>query len=376
MMWQNAFFQLTHDFSALPFRYPELCQIIKVTPSLSGNAVRLRLTNHYGFRTLRFEQIKIAHNSHFVNAIWIKAAGQSVIKIPAGKEVITDPQKFMVHCNQPVYIKMIANQPQTYADFASTYNSQLTNASLSRHPEFQPPLTNRMSNRKGWFCFEALEVVTNDHVLHVEVTGDSLVESGMVTGPLMQYFNRYCPNEISWLQTGIAGNQLLNDVPVEEPLYETFGKSLLKRYSQENYSIDLTIALIGTNDLMMPFYSHTIAGQNVTGHQLIAGYDRLKVISRQRGSRLITSTIAPVRLFDLPDLQPDLQASEQIIQQLRIQVNRCIKKRPGVIDAAKELTDPQTGNLAVSYDFGDHIHWNIAGGQRVARLLIPLIMNH
>lgn len=37
MEWQSAYYQVPHDFSAYPFSYPQLSQLVKVTPFLSGN---------------------------------------------------------------------------------------------------------------------------------------------------------------------------------------------------------------------------------------------------------------------------------------------------------------------------------------------------
>ncbi|MEK1405962.1 lipolytic protein G-D-S-L family protein, partial [Limosilactobacillus fermentum] len=41
MEWQSAYYQVPHDFSAYPFSYPQLSQLVKVTPFLSGETTRL-----------------------------------------------------------------------------------------------------------------------------------------------------------------------------------------------------------------------------------------------------------------------------------------------------------------------------------------------
>lgn len=371
MTWQAAAFQLTHDFSALPFRYQELCQVVKLTPSLSGGNVRLKLTNSYGKQALRFDQVTIADQLQFSQGQDVTASGQQEVVIPPGQVVITDPLAFKIRCGQPYYIKMVAHRPQTYADFALTYHPRLTNAALSRHADFQPSLSERMSNRKGWFSLEAMEVYTSSTVQQVELTGDSLMESGMVTAPLITYFNQHYPDQITWLQTGISGNQLLQDAPQEEPLYATFGHSLLHRYSKEHFFTNVTVALIGTNDLIMPFYSSSIADSHVTPDDMLHGYQRLKTLCEHHHSQLLTATLTPVRLFDLTNLQ----VSEQLIQQRRSQINALLLRQAGVVDVAKVLTDPQTQQLASWYDFGDHLHWNALGGHEVAHLLIPYLQS-
>lgn len=369
MTWHFADYQMTHDFSALPFRYQELCQVVKITPSLSGQQIRLRLTNLYGQHSLRFDQLMIADNEQFVDSQSVLASGHRELVIPPGQILITDPLWATIHCGQSLYIKMIAQLPQVYADFASTYHLALTNAALSRHADFQPPLTSQFKNRKGWFSLEGVEFYTDHDVNTVELTGDSLIESGMMTVPMIEYFNRHHPNQISWIQSGISGNQLLHDAAQDEPIYQTFGPALLKRFANEKKSTDLTVAVIGTNDLLMPFFSRSIDENSVTPDALLAGYQKLRRQCQQQNSRLLTTTIAPFRLFDLPNYQ----TSEREINQRRLKVNTGLRGQPGVVDAARALADPVSHQLFSQYDFGDHIHWNASGGHNVAFLFIPLI---
>lgn len=369
MQWVPSHFQQTHDFSALPFRYPELCQVIKVTPSIAGNLCRLKLTNRYGKGNLSFSKVVIADNPEFKRGHLLSKRANAKILIPQGEVVFTDPFAFPVRVGEPLYIQMVADRPQEYADFAATYETAITNASLSRQHNFQPPFSCRWQSRKGWFSFESLEVKTAVQPLTVEITGDSLVESGMVTSALIQSLNKTNPNQISWLLTGISGNQLLHDAPVEEPLYETFGRACLSRYQKSELIPRLTIAIIGTNDLLLPFYSHIIAEQNVHAQDIERGLARLRMLAKSRGSEFVTTTIAPLRLFDLPQLHP----SEELIEQKRRKVNAWLRPQSWVIDIASELTNPATGFLNRQEDFGDHLHWSPAGGATVAKMLIPEI---
>lgn len=369
MQWEPTHYQQTHDFSALPFRYRELCQVIKITPSLAGRVIRLKLTNRYGKTSLTFARVVVADNPDFKSGELVKIDHNENITIPQGKVVFTDPLNFTIAVNQPIYIKMVANQPQAYADFAATYQTTLTNAALSRQHDFQPPFSERWQSRKGWFSLESVEVATNKQPLQVEITGDSLVESGMVSATLIRYFNQVAPNQISWYQTGISGNQLLHDAPVGEPLYETFGQACLSRYQTSLLAPQLTLAIIGTNDLILPFYSRKTAGQNVTTRELMHGFQHLHDLCHVKGSQFMTTTIAPIRLFDLANPLP----AEQLIEQQRCDINRWLRHQSWVVDGAQRLTDPSTAFLDQRDDFGDHLHWSPTGGKRVAELLIPRI---
>lgn len=369
MQWYPAFYQLTHDFSALPFHYAELCQVIKITPSLSGQSCRLKLTNRYGKNKLVYDEIKVADNLLFKNPSYIYHHHQQQIIIPRGQVLRTDPTQMLIQEGKPVYIRMVAHHPQEYADFASTYCTGMTNAVISRKMVNDPSLNTHWRARKGWFSLESLEIQSDQPVFQVEITGDSLVETGMVTAPLIQYFNRYYPKQFIWYQTGISGNQLVTDAPVEEPIYETFGSSLLSRHDKPHPNSDLTIAIIGTNDLLLPYYSHVVAEQNITPLRLANGFQQLREECQQQESQLLTTTIAPIRMFDTPTLQP----AEQIINRQRYLVNQSLRHQPGILDGDAVLTDCQTGQLKPRYDFGDHLHWSPAGGRKIAQLFIPYI---
>ena len=370
MQWQPSYFQLTHDFSALPFRYAELCQVVKLTPSLSGDQIRLKLTNRYGKLPIVFDSIMIANRPDFKSAKQLKAQGGSTVLIEPGTVMRTDPCPFSVQVGQAVYIKMTANHPQIYADFAATYQTSLVNAAVTRSAKLIPQLPSKWRARKGWFSLESLEVMTGVHPWKIEITGDSLVESGMVTAPLIEAFNQHWPNRLVWYQTGISGNQLVHDAPVEEPLYETFGRGLLSRYQGLAIHRDLTIAVIGTNDLIMPYYSRTIAAQNMTPRVLTQGFEQFYQSCRSRGSQVLTTTIAPIQLFDLSNPLP----AEQIIDQQREQVNQWLRQRSWVVDTAAFLTNQETHRLKERFDFGDHLHWNPQGGQQVADQLAQRIL--
>lgn len=370
MTWIPSFFQLTHDFSPLPFHYRELCQVIKITPSISGEHIRLKLTNYFGSYPLVFEQILISRDPHFKRANLITQNDHQAVHIPAHHSIFTDACSYHIRSGEAVYILMKAHHPQTYADFACTYNPKYVNATLSRHYDFIPPLSQRWQNRKGWFCFESLEVDSSSTPLQFEVTGDSLVETGMVTGPLFTYFNQYYPNQIAWLNTGISGNQLLCDAPVEEPLYETFGRSLLTRQQSSHRHPQLLIAIIGSNDLIMPYYSKGIAEQNKSPRDFIQGMKNLLQMMNTRKCHLLSTTIAPIHLFDLPNPQP----LELIIQRQRLQINQWLKQQSWTIDGSSLMAvGPEQQTLRPDYDFGDHLHWNPRGGQVFADLLIQYI---
>lgn len=359
MPWTASFDQLTHDFSALPFSYPALTQIVKITPAISGESCRLHLNNRYNQSPLIFDSISIGRTANEESA-GFHFHGATTIVIPAGGEINTDPLPFPLAIEQPVYITMRTSHPQKYADFASSYHPGWVNAILAQSAHAHPRFSNNWHQRKGWFCLERLDVLRPQPVIDVEITGDSLVETGMLTTPLLHYACRQFPNQISWHLTGILGNQLLHDGPDDEPLYQTFGPALLKRQLLKD-PCPLTVALIGSNDLVVPSYSQV---ENLpSAQQLQQGFTHLADHSR----RLIVTTLPPLNPLGLNP------ADLNQIQATRNKVNAWLKLQPWAVDPNPGMTDPANGQLKVGLGFGDGLHWSPRGGRYAAKILFPKI---
>lgn len=362
MPWAASFDQLTHDFSALPFRYQELTQLVKLTPAITGRRCRLHLTNRYGKQSLRFESVTIANQPDDNAHDRFTYHGSSTIVLPAGGELDSDPLDFPVQAAKSVYLIMRAQHDQTYADFASCYHPGWVNAMLARSAQALPELSHNWHQRKGWFCLERLDVLSDRQPLDVEITGDSLVETGMLTTPLFHYSCQHFPNQIAWHATGILGNQLLHDGPGDEPLYQTFGPALLKRQVLQTPR-PLTIALIGSNDLLVPCYSRQ--EKPATVDQLIAGYQHLA----DHCAHLIVPSLTPIAPAGL---------DERVIRktnQRRLALNDWLVNQPWCVDINRLMANPDNTALKTPFDFGDGLHWSPRGGRAALQLLLPQIID-
>lgn len=354
--WQTAVWYGCSNFATLPFRFKHLTQLVKLTPGITGSSLRLVLMNRYGDQDLVFNQAMVADNPEMIRGMRVTINGQQELTIPRGQVVRTDPVRITAVAGQPLYVMMVANRPQRYADFNSTYDSNLANAIYSQGLHFRPQLPTGDHARKGWFCLVGVEVLSDEHPLVVELTGDSLAEMGLVAAPLMKRLrlNRH----VVLLNTAISGSRLLCGAPTDEPLYATFGDSLLSRMAGDQFTVDLAVALVGSNDLILPFWSRD--AQLPTAEQLVEGFDQLNQLVQCRGAKLVTTTIPPVGLH-LVDAQ---QAASQQVAVIRHQTNRQLATRQYVIDVEPLIAN---GNvLKQEADFGDQLHYSAAGANLVA----------
>lgn len=362
MGWQIASSRLTHDFSALPFKMKELTQLIKITPQVSGAGLRLILQNRFSKATLFFDELAVSHDERMRNAKLITRGQQKRIAIVGNGAVHTDALPFKVTAGQPLYFRVRTAQKQTYADFSCVYDETFYNAIITNSATASPQLPCNWQARKGWFCLSRLEVWTDQKLPLIELTGDSLAETGMIeTGLIKQLLGQGVV-----VNTGISGNRLLHDAPQDGPLYQTFGQALLKRVTQPVYSFPHpVIALIGSNDLVLPLIDAQSTHELITPIQYLAGVSELKHILDERHCPLILTTIPPFS----PRVDEEQTSMLLDAQQRRLLINQELRKLAWVVDLDPLLLDDK-GGLKKKYDFGDHLHLNEAGGMAVARAIL------
>jgi lysophospholipase L1-like esterase len=364
--YQLAYLQATHDFSSLPFKYTQLHQIVKLTPFLSGQQCQLLFSNRYGQEDLHFERVAVANNPQMDNAVAVTFQGAWSLTLPRGSHLLpSDAIDFATKAGQPLYVEMTALQPQVYADFVCTYGTEWVNAAIARRVGCRPQLPGSWHARHGWLCLDGLNVLTTMHPRYLELTGDSLVETGMVAQTLFRRLVSDYPEQVVAINTGISGNRLLHNAPQDEPLFATYGEALLQRLRTESFSPDLRIALIGSNDLLLPVYSADAKAQSHDLDSLYHGFTQLA----QNGP-LLTTTIAPFRLFD-----DQIAPVEQKINQVRRALNYRLAQNKFVVDTAPLVANQADDALANTMNFGDGMHLSPRGGTCIANALWPQIQS-
>lgn len=363
--WQWGAVSTCDNFASLPFKLPQLSQLVKLTVGISGPAIRLSLTNRYGDKNLIFDQVAVANNPQMANRQVVTADHRATIMVTAGQALLTDSVIVNVTAGQPLYVRLVTSRPQSYADFASTYDPRMVNGTYSRRTGLLPSLPTGCHARKGWFCLEGVQVLSSDQPLTVKLTGDSLAEMGLVATSLVKQLRARSSRPVVLINTAISGSRLLNDAPVDEPLFVTFGQSLLHRLARPRWVTDITVALTGSNDLILPFWSHDAFLPTV--QQLVNGVDRLAKLVGQQGSHLLMTTIPP---FDL-HLPANQVAVSRHLADVRCRINQQLLKRPFVVNV--EPLVAVDGQLTVQADFGDQLHYSPAGANLVATALFQWI---
>lgn len=360
MNWEISYYRTPHDNRAQPFRYQELCQVVKLTPFLGGQAIQVLLTNAYGEAPLKFKRLLLAHDEAFSDAVIVPKDGQAEFTIPQGQAIGMDLITFSVDAGQPLYFRLEADQPQIYVDLASTYDPSLVNASLTGRVAATPHLREKWQQRKSWFSLAGFRVLREKSAPLVELAGDSLIETGMVAAALGKYLLTNYHDQVGMINTAVSGSQLVCDSPTDTPLLATFGPSLLRRLSQSPWRPAVMIASAGGNDLMIPSISNQ---KEVALPELQAGFEKLVKLVEQHGGALIVPTLGPKRAKDAA-----YGGGKTAVNEKRKALNQWLGQFPWTVDVTAALSDDQ-GYLAPQYDFGDHLHLSPAGGEAFAKAI-------
>ncbi|WP_057743253.1 hypothetical protein [Liquorilactobacillus capillatus] len=364
MEWKLGWYHNCDDYRALPFTFPELTEVVQATLNLNGDGIRLGLSNLYGEKDLIFQKVEAATDEKFHVKQKVTFAGIEQATVIKGTTLKSDPVHLQVKAGMKLYLKLSSKSVQTYADFCCTYDTTLTNANFVRRYASTPHLHHSMDARRGWFCLNEIEVLTDSQPAVVNITGDSLVEMGQISTSLAEIVYQKRPGKIVFANTGISGGRLLHDAPQDEPLYQTFGPSLLRRAATEAQKLMpvLTIAFIGSNDLIMPLVSKEALQQQIDINDFADGIIQLKKVLQRNHSRLLLGTLLPFSLGH--GSVPHSNIYTQTLNK-RQEINRYLRRLPETFDSS-QLVEDDKQRLQSRYDFGDHLHLNKRGGQKIA----------
>ena len=352
-------------------RAPTLDQVTLrqiVMPTLSGQALRLRISNRFGTQVLRLGGVTVAASARgaAVQRDTLRAVtfnGRDGVSIAAGQAVLSDAVAVPVVAGKAMTISFWVPErivPTTWHKIASQVNFIAAQGHFSKDVSgtpFQQRFTAYL-----WLDGLDVELGPSVHGAALVTIGDSITDGMRST----LNANRSWPNDLArrlrasglphWavLNAGISGNRLLHDSPC-------YGPSLLQRFSPDALrqpGVRAIIVLAGINDINFGFVPPhpgldcDVPHVKVTPAQLIAGYEDLIARAHARGVAIYGGTITPA------NLPPRREAIRQA-------VNAWMRRSgafDGVIDFDAALKDPaHPDRLLPRFDSGDHVHPSDAG---------------
>ena len=345
-----------------------------VHTSIGGSEIRIRLSNVFGTRAVRFDAVHVG----------LQQGGSAIV--PASDRVVTfgGDTKAAIPPGAEALSDSIALSVQAQSDLAiSLYSAGDTGTATVHSSAFQTSYVsgpgNFVSNQDGksftettgsWFFLSAVDVVAPEKYAAVVALGDSITD-GTATPPdknerwtdvlARRFLAEHVP--LAVLNAGIGGNRLLTDSPC-------WGVNAVARLPRDVLSQTggrAAILFEGTNDIGQP---DTPAGVNnpclgrtpVTADEIIAADKQIIAQTHARGWKIFGATILPYQGF---------RGWTTAGEAKRTAVNHWIRTSgvfDGLIDFDAAVRDPANpARLAPQFDSGDHLHPGTAGHEAMGK---------
>jgi lysophospholipase L1-like esterase len=336
-----------------------------VRSDVTGNTVRVRLSNGFGASAVRIGKADVAHQTSGPDIAAssdraLTFAGHTSVTIPVGKEVVSDPVKLNVKRGQNLVVSAFfpdATGPTTWHFEAETTSYISTPGDWTAQPGGSPYQTITPS----WFYLDGVDVLSHPVKGTIVAFGDSITDGHYSTvdanGRWPDWLARRIPS-YSVINEGIGGNQLLADTSGS-------GISGLHRLSTDALNqpgVTSIILLEGINDID----SDATAAELITGMKHVIARAHARCISVFGGT-----------------LTPDQGSSSYTLarESEREALNTWIRTSgafDGVVDFDAAVRDPNNPlALDPKYDTGGgHLHPNDLGYEAMGNAVNLAMLKH
>lgn len=342
---------------------------------VDGSAVRIRLSNAFGWAPLKVTSVHLARavspGSPRIDPATDHALtfdGHAEVIIPPGAEYLSDPLPLAVPAEANLAITLYLEQPpaQQTSHPGSRATSYLVHGDQVSAADL--PDARRIDH---WFQLSGVEVLRSGAA--IVALGDSITDGHGATTNGDDRWPDFLARRLTAarrplavLNAGIGGNRVLLDGS---------GPNALARFDRDvlaQTGVRDLIILEGVNDLGVLTRDHPVSAEAHADlvRRLTGAYAQMVQRAHAHGIKVIGATILPYGGSDY--YHPDALNETD-----RLALNRWIRA-PGhfdaVIDLDQVMRDPaHPDRLRPAYDCGDHLHPSPAGYRAMAQAM-PLGM--
>jgi lysophospholipase L1-like esterase len=327
--------------------------------SLSGNTIRIKVSNLFGKAPLTFSGVRIAKSTGQSNIDVstdrpVTFNGQPSATLAAGAELLSDPVSLPVTALSNIAVTMYFSSPAvlTTVHALGRQTAYIGTGNQLSAPSIPAAVVDQ---RQSYYGLTAVEASSTEKTNVVVAFGDSITDGFNSTVDAAKRYPDQLDNRlkaansqrIGVVNAGISGNRWLNDITGPS------GNSRFDRDVLNVAGVTHTIILLGVNDIRNTF---RFPAEAVTAEQVIASMATAISKSKAKGVKVLVGTILPCKGEAF--CPESVDAQRQVINTW-IRNNRDID---GLVDfdrAMQNPADPTAMNPA--YDSGDHLHPNDVG---------------
>jgi len=357
-----------------------------VHTSVAGTMIRVKISNLYGDRPLRIGGAHVARRTVAADIDSttdriLRFAGASSAIVPPGSMAVSDPVSLDIPAlsDLAVSIFLPATTKTTTSHFLAQQTSYVSTKTGDSTAAAAFPIAKTIDS---WPFLTGVDVISTPSASVIVAFGDSTVDGDGTTPDsnhrwpdlLAARLQQGVGRETGVLNEGMIGNRLLLGSPREAKQFgAALGEAGVTRFARDalgQQGIRCVIVRLGVNDIAFPG-AFTPSAARVTAERLISGYRQLIARARQRGIRVIGTTLSPFEGVSIPGYYT---AEKDAVRQ---QVNTWVRSSgefDAVVDLDAVLRDPShPSRLRPDYDSGDHLHTNDTGYAATANA-IPLAL--
>lgn len=351
----------------------------RIQPTISGEDIRLTLSNEFGTGPLTIDTVSVAKGyEKLPQAVktWTRKnvtfGGDSSVTIPAGETVTSDPIGMPVDALEYLTVSLFMKRTETMKTYGLIGGD--TYIMSGNFAKAATTIGVPMKMEADFGEYSVIPALTGVEVYapgasSAVVIGDSTLANDIPI-LLAEKLQSAGITDVGILQQAIKGNRLLDDGAGF--LGMAYGEAMVERFERDALSqpgVKKIFIKVGVNDIVHP-NCESLKGEArpVTTEEMIAGYEQLIAQAHERGIEVYLFTRTAWRGYTRNVLgSDDVQWSPEI-DQMRQDINEWIRSdaclADGIIDLDFMCTDETAAELRQEYTT-DGAHFTAAGQQAV-----------
>ncbi len=354
--------------------------------NLQGKGLRVRFSNLYSPHEMHIEKAEVRILDEIAGEVKgpgaLTLGGEGQIRIPAGRQVYSDPVDLEVAPGDVIEISfyfkevtkvravcMNSSGKVWYTELGDGDQIGKEHLTLNDRNALFPVLGEDPNQNYALTGIADIEILTDRDPRTLLLFGDSITHMSYVSDPLTLLLYRSRPGEISVINRGISGNRFSRDYPNDPTLAGNgkflgiAGKNRFDRDVFQDGCPDYVFLMEGVNDVAASFIFKEAAVP--TGEEIWKDMEEVIQKVHDHGAKIYLATVAP---FGFPDADWKPEA-----EQIRAELNACIRTQnlaDGIIDFDALMRDEKSPHfLKGNLHLGDWIHPNTRGGRMMARAI-------